>query len=334
MRKIVAQEVKIPELARLTDAEALRHTSDGVMAVHNLLQTLNRPISRLTDQATISVRTLQENNYLNLLRWLSSVPYSRHHERHAEIRIPGTGQWLLDHSQHVEWRNSSASSILLLHGVLGSGKTSLASAVVDSFLEENSRQASPAPLSYFYCAKNAFEPERADPVEIMRSIVRQLSSSGNAHRQVHDLLLTEYERREAESKVDGFDVPRMRISECTKFILDITRSNPAIIIVDAVDELQETRQYELLDALKQIAKESASVVKVLITSRDNNNVLAQLSAVQKIRIDSDETHGDMELFVRHHVTLATQTKRLLKGNVSEELKEDLVEALRNGAQEM
>ena len=115
----------------------------------------------------------------------------------------------------------------------------------------------------------------------MRSIIRQLSLSGNAQRQVHDLLLTEYERREAESKVDGFEVPRMRLSKCVKLISDITRSNPATIIIDAVDEVQENRQFELLDALKQITEESASVVKVFITSRENSNVFAQLSAVPK-----------------------------------------------------
>ena len=177
LRKIVAHKVKISELASLADAKSLRHTGDGVLAVWNLLQTLSRPLSRLTDQATVSLKTLQENKYLELLRWLSTVPFSRYHERHAELRVPQTGRWILNHSQYLQWRSSSTSSIMLLHGALGSGKTSLASAVVDSFLEDISEQVCPAQLAYFYCAKNAFEPERADPSEIMRSLVRQLSFS-------------------------------------------------------------------------------------------------------------------------------------------------------------
>lgn len=47
---------------------------------------------------------------------------------------------------------------------------------------------------------------------------------------------------------------------------------PAAIVIDALDEVQEERRYELLDALKRITRESGSVVKVFTTSRDNSNV--------------------------------------------------------------
>ena len=151
---------------------------------------------------------------------------------------------------------------------------------------------------------------------------------------MHDLLSNEYERREAESKVDGFEVPRMRISECVQLILDLTRSNPATIVVDAVDEEQENRQYELLEALKQIMDGLSSVVNVFITSRDNSTVFAQLPAAQSIRIDSDDTQDDMKLFVRYHVALAAESRGLLHGNVPDKLQEDLVEALLDGAKEM
>ena len=272
MQKIVDQEAKLSALARLVDAEIQQETGKTVTALRTLLEALENPINRLVDQATISLRTLEEKKYLDLLRWLSSVEFSRHHERHSEGRIPGSGKWLLDHPQYINWRSSSSSSILLLHGIQGSGKTSLTSAVIDSFLEERSGQASPAPLAYFYCAKNAFELKRADPEKIMRSIVRQLTSSSAAQRKVNDTLLSEYERREAEAMIDGFDVAGLRIAECVRLVLDTTGSNPASIIVDAVDEIQETRRHELLNALIQITKESASVVKVFLTSRDNSNV--------------------------------------------------------------
>ena len=334
MQKIVAQEAKVLNLAKLADAETQQDTNKNVVAVRHLLEAMNNPISRLVDQATISTKTLQENKYLELLCWLSPVPFSHHHERHSESRVPGSGKWLLDHPQYLSWKSSSTSSVLLLHGILGSGKTSLVSSVVDSFLEGNSTWASSAPLAYFYCAKNPFELERADPDEIMRSIVRQLTFSRDAQRNVHDTLLVDYERREAEAKINGFKVPRLRIAECIKLILDITGSNPATIVIDAVDEVQESRRYELLDALIQITKESANIVKVFVTSRNNNNIFALLADIPRICIYSHNSRVDMELFVRYHVALAVRSRRLLDGNVTDNLQKDLVQALLDGSGEM
>ena len=334
MRKIVAQEAKVSSLAILSDAEVQQGTSKDVLAVRSLLKDFERPINRLADQTTSYAKTLEENQHREVLLWLSSVPFVRHHERHSESRIPGSGKWLLDHPQYFSWKSSSNSLILLLHGIIGSGKTALASAVVDSFLMENSKQMSPAPIAYFYCAKNVSEVERADPDEIMRSIVRQLTLTSPTQKTVHEALLTEYERREAEAKIDGFHVPRLRIAECVKLILDVTGSNPAAIVIDALDEVQEDRRHELVDALKRITRESGSVVKVFITSRDNSNVLALLLYAPKIRIHDHDNRADMELFVRQQVALAIRGCKLLNGDVSGDLHEDLIQALLDGAGEM
>lgn len=334
MEKILAQKAKVSNLANLVNTEIQQNVDQNVVAVRHILEALDNPIKRLVDQATMSTKTLQEHEYLELLHWLSSVPFSRHHERHSESRVPDSGKWLLDHPQYLSWKRSSTSSMLLLHGTVGSGKTSLVSAVVDSFFRESSGRVSPAPFAYFYCAKNAFELERADPDEIMRSIVRQLTFSEDAQRNVHKTLLADYERRQAEAKIDGFDVPRLRVAECIRLILDITDSNPAAIIIDAVDEAQESRRHELLDALNRITKESASVVKIFITSRDNNSIFTLLSDAPKIRIHSHDNRVDMELFVRHHITLTVQSRRLLNGNLSESLQEDMAETLLDGADEM
>lgn len=334
MQKIVAQEARIPKLAALSDAEDQQDTSRDVRAARSLLEDLEKPIHRLSDQAALYAKTLEEQRYLEILRWLSPVPFVRHHERHSESRIPGSGKWLLEHPHYLRWKSSSQSSILLLHGIIGSGKTTLASAVVDSFLKESSKQTSPAPTAYFYCARNASEVERADPDEIMQSIVRQLSFTTHTQKNVHEALLAEYERPEAEAKIDGFDIPRLRVAECIKLILEVTSPNPAAITIDAFDEVQEKRRHELADALKRITRESGSVVKVFITSRDNSNVLALLLDVPKIRIHDQDNRTDMERFVRHRVTLAIEGCNLLHGDVSANLEEDLVLALLDRAGEM
>lgn len=67
----------------------------------------------------------QEHERLSILQWLSTEPYMAHHDEIYKKVLKGTGAWLLSHSQFLEWQRSSASSILWLHGIPGSGKSCL-----------------------------------------------------------------------------------------------------------------------------------------------------------------------------------------------------------------
>lgn len=327
-------ENQISKLAELVGAEIQHDTEKNVAAMNTLLLSLDKPIKRLIDQSNLSVQVLQNGKHLELLRWLSPVPFSSHHKRHSVNRIPGSGKWLLNHPQYLFWRNSSFSSILLLHGILGSGKTTLTSVVVDSFLQDISKQALSAPIAYFYCTKAQGEAERTDPDEIMRSILRQFTVSHGSEPKAHERILKEYERQEAEAKTNGFDMSNLQIHDCVKLILETTRANPATIVLDAVDEIQSGCRHKLLSALTQLSRESASVIKVFITSRDDINVQALLPNALTVRVQSQNVREDMELFVRHEVSLAIQNRRMLNGNVSDDLREDLTDGLITGAGEM
>ena len=58
-----------------------------------------------------------------ILRWISQEPYIDHHKQAGVLQ--GTGQWLLQDPKFLAWQNESASSILWLHGIPGSGKSKL-----------------------------------------------------------------------------------------------------------------------------------------------------------------------------------------------------------------
>ena len=334
MLQVTAQEEKVSKIAQLVDTETRQDTSKHVQTTYGLLKGLESPITRLADQTVVSSRLLEESRHLKLLRWLSSVPFSRHHESHSDKRIANSGEWLFTHPQYLSWNRSSSSSVLLLRGVLGSGKTVLASSVVDASSRACSHVASQANVAYFYCTRNGFEPERSDPEEVMRSLVRQLTVNNDSQRRIHENLLIEYERREAEARLDGFEIPKLRAADCTRLILEIIETNPAVLIIDAVDELQANRRHELLCSLHQITADSANVVKILLTSRNESNVTGLLSDCQEICITSSDSQADMQLFVRHHLDFAIQNRRLLSGRVSEVLREDLVRSLINGAEQM
>lgn len=325
------------QLSRLTDLFTIDvhiDTAKEVSAINALLVSLNEPIKRLVDHSSTSTKILEEGQHLQLLQWLSPVPFSSHHKRHFESRIPCSGQWLLKHDQYLHWSNTSSSSILLLHGIMGSGKTSLASTVIGSFLQEGSGQALPAPIAYFYCTRNSAETERSDPDEIMRTILRQLTTTNGSPSTIQERILIEYERRQAMAKLDGFEVARLQTAECVSLILDTTAANPATIVVDAVDEISHSSRHLLLSALTQVVEESLSVVKVLVTSRDDSNIHALLPDAVTLRIQSEHTQRDMNAFVHQEVSSAIRDRRMLNGTISDELRKDLANVLIAGAREM
>jgi hypothetical protein len=168
----------------------------------------------------------------------------------------------------------------------------------------------------------------------MRSLARQFAIVDRERLKVHESITLEYARREAEAKLDGFEKPRLRATECTDLILNILGANPAVIIVDGVDEVEEHRRHELLNELIRIRDESASVVKVFLSSRENSNVMAGLQDASMLRVQDTDTRQDMEVFVEHCVSTSISARNLLDGNVSDDLRHKLTQFLLNRAGEM
>lgn len=60
-------------------------------------------------------------------QWLSTVPVQSHHAKAREDLVAGTGMWLMERHHYIDWKQSSKSCAILLHGSLGCGKTKLMS---------------------------------------------------------------------------------------------------------------------------------------------------------------------------------------------------------------
>ena len=60
-----------------------------------------------------------------ILRWISPEPYLQYHEQTKKDVLLDSGKWLLSDPIFVKWKKESASSILWLHGIPGSGKSKL-----------------------------------------------------------------------------------------------------------------------------------------------------------------------------------------------------------------
>lgn len=334
LAKIHSMDDQVSKLIETFTVDMQIGTAQKVAAMENLLSSLAEPITRLLHGSHTSVQAVNEDERLRVLRWLSVVPFSKHHQRHIESMNTGSGSWLLRHDRYLTWMNASSSSIFLLHGIAGSGKTSLSSTVIDSFLQARSREPLTAPVAYFYCSKNPAEADRSDPDEIFRCILRQLTVATAPVATAHVAILQEFERRKIAAEADGFEIAKLNSEECIKMILDTTALNPANIIVDALDEVCPASRHDLLLALQQIAESSLNVVKIFVTSRDDGSIQRLLSGATDFKIHKDLVQDDLCEFVHRQLSLAIKSRRILHGDVSQYLERDLRAALILGAGEM
>ena len=93
--------------------------------LQDTLRDLRGPFERVEQKIDRLYDGLVDSQRLDILRSLSDQPYIDHHREVYKKVISSTGQWLLQDPQFIEWQRSSASSILWLRGIPGSGKSCL-----------------------------------------------------------------------------------------------------------------------------------------------------------------------------------------------------------------
>ena len=91
-------------------------SQEQTQVLKQILADLQSPILRIDSRVTALCERLDNSERREILRWISGIPYEENHNFACQGRTCGTGKWLLRHKQYHEWRSSSASMILWLHG--------------------------------------------------------------------------------------------------------------------------------------------------------------------------------------------------------------------------
>ena len=106
------------------------------------------------------------------------------------------------------------------------------------------------------------------------------------------------------------------------------------IVIDALDECDPDKRHDLLSALDTIITESASLVRVFVSSRDDGDIVCQLKDSPNMFITASDNSGDIASYVEAQVSEAIKKKRLIRGKVSDEMRQQIVDVLTDGAQGM
>ena len=138
-----------------------------------------------------------------------------------------------------------------------------------------------------------------------------------------------YEKREKS----GFASGSLSVEESTELIIDLTGYYPVTtIILDALDECKVESRHLLLDSLQDILNQSTGLVKIFASSRDDGDLVCELSAYPSLGISSDKNCGDIAVFVRTETQRLVTRRRLLPySGRKDEIQSLIVDRLIEGA---
>lgn len=202
------------------------------------------------------------------------------------------------------------------------------SLVIDTV--ESQRRNNQVALAYFYCKRNN-ESYRQDPNAILRAIVKQLASLRTG-LPLQDAVVREYNER----KKDGFSKGFLQLDTSIEIILELTTVYPqTTIILDALDECDMHKRDELIKALHSLVDKAPNLVKIFVSSRDDDDIVFQLKKVSNLSIKASDNIGDIERFVKEKISKSIEEGKLLRRvEVDEDLQLRLITTLINGADGM
>ena len=289
---------------RTDDLKATREILDRLQA-----ETLMPMVRMARNIADINDK-LDRNQRREVLHWLSTVPCESQHQEAATKIVPGTGRWLLDRPELLDWQMSSTSAIFWLHGIPGAGKSKLTTSFIKSLLEHHRKTSTPPPpLAYFYCSKKGADTRTKSSLEILCALLRQLTGR-DTQLPLRGTAALEFQRRKDFYDGTGAQISRLNIDEAVTHILNIAADDPIIIVLDALDEVDEAERGDLFRSLEKILQESQNVAKIFVSSRNDGDIVDAFQHHSNIKIEEGMNGEDIRKFAECKVQEAIKKKRL------------------------
>ena len=183
---------------------------------------------------------------------------------------------------------------------------------------------------YFYCARSAAEPERSKPDAVLASILRQISCV-QPDAPLFGPVIEKYKRQGEGFKSNGLDLDDSR-----DLIIRLSEDyNMTTIIVDALDECDPEMRQSLLDAFEHILKESVGLVKIFVSSRDDQDIVYTLRDYPNLDISSDKNTADINAYVKIETQKLVKKGQLLRNSRDkEEMTASIIDMVSSGADGM
>lgn len=237
------------------------------------------------------VADVQQNIHETLLKEkLKPVLPAYYSDNHRCLE--GTREAPLAHIMNWAEEFNSSSKLYHVHGVAGSGKSSMASTICQK-LEERKLLA-----GAFFCKRDL--PDQRDPGRVLPSLSYTLALCHEAYRgcvkrSLKDELDITSRSFEQQLKV----LFRDPLAELAR---NKERAKPLVLVIDALDECGDNdSRLRLVDVLCQIAA-LTEWLKIFITSRPTNELMRRLSStdtrILSINLNDADAESDIKLYTR------------------------------------
>ncbi|KAL8897576.1 MAG: hypothetical protein Q9207_007148 [Kuettlingeria erythrocarpa] len=264
-----------------------------------------------THEVVVKYQTAMERR--EVLEWVSKV---KHEDKHQEIRLPrldGTGQWLLEDTTFQDWRvqSSKPPNVLWCHGIPGSGKSILASLVVD-YLRDMA-PIDPAIVAYVYFDYRDRENQSVE--QIVASILQQVAGSQptlpTAVVNLYDLF--------------GKRGKTANLQDLTQALVSVARDQPKVfLVIDALDECDVNLRREFLNVLGSLTDN----ISMFVTGRSHvQDVVRAFGNTPSIEIKAHRS--DLWSCITHEIQASDW-----QDDLDERYRNDVADKIINNAEDM
>ncbi|OQE25447.1 hypothetical protein PENSTE_c006G08700 [Penicillium steckii] len=245
-----------------------------------------------------------------ILERMSSYDHERVHRRLSRKRLAGTTRWFIDHPEFRAWFIEKRISSLWCSGKIGSGKTMIATAVVDAAKYELG-----SPTVFFYCeTENQTELSASN---LLSSFIRQLYG---------------YICREFRSYLESITKEITKFFGRLKSIFTLCfRGVPnAFYVIDGLDALDREHGKFIMELFKSLLLNPGSQngARILLLSRDQVpgyiNISTFIPGIHQISTSAN-IMKDISTYIESSITDKTMCRTLTDDHLLiEEIKQRLL----------
>lgn len=250
-----------------------------------------------------------------LFRWLSSFDPSTNHQTARDLYHDGTGQWVFDVPEFVEWIGTMNSG-LWIYGIPGAGKTILSSLIIETLFE-----AKGTGVAYYYCDYKSAVSQ--DPLNVLGSLATQLvKQNAKTLHEAQEFYNLHHPKRLPPKRPNEESLGRL-LQRLSMYFSSVT------LIIDGLDECGAASGIDrsaLVKVLSQLHNAEVGSIRTMIASREEVDIGHRLTNFAPVSIAARS--ADLELYVAAEVSRRSEKLRFRDKGLRVEVIETLIEGAR------